>query len=235
MTLIARGCRRAIKTGSRAPDTRTAGRRPQRRRRRGGAQELRPPSTAGAHDPRPIGRGKPAESRVTARTVSGRIPIRLEPVARRIIGRVARRIRAAPARLDRGPRQGAGDSDRRFRRLARAEARACPARPRSGADRGAGRRDRPRARSRRCGSGSPLRPPDRPAAGNEHPRCARARTLRWSRFCPSCLREGGGRWLAAWRLPWYLACPVHHTMLATRCPHCAAPQRDRGTTQRPCR
>ncbi len=54
------------------------------------------------------------------------------------------------------------------------------------------------------------------------------RPLRWSRFCPACLGQSGGRWLAAWRLPWYLACPKHHTMLATRCPHCAAPQRDRG-------
>jgi hypothetical protein len=32
------------------------------------------------------------------------------------------------------------------------------------------------------------------------------RPMNWSRYCPQCLRQTG-RWLAAWRLPWYLACP----------------------------
>lgn len=53
------------------------------------------------------------------------------------------------------------------------------------------------------------------------------RPLGCSRFCPACLRDSGGRWLAAWRLPWYLACPTHHTLLYSGCPHCDGPQRDR--------
>jgi hypothetical protein len=53
------------------------------------------------------------------------------------------------------------------------------------------------------------------------------RPLAWSRFCPACLVDSGGRWLAAWRLPWYLACATHHTLLACGCPHCHGPQRDR--------
>ncbi len=53
------------------------------------------------------------------------------------------------------------------------------------------------------------------------------RPLAWSRFCPACLRESGGRWLAAWRLPWYMACPTHHTLLDCGCPRCDGPQRDR--------
>lgn len=43
-----------------------------------------------------------------------------------------------------------------------------------------------------------------------------------SRYCASCLRESAGRWLAAWRLPWYLACPTHETMLACECRNAAA-------------
>jgi hypothetical protein len=46
-----------------------------------------------------------------------------------------------------------------------------------------------------------------------------------SRWCPRCLVENGGRWSAAWRLPWYLACPTHHTMLASACPACGGTQR----------
>jgi|GEM_PF-2134542 len=53
------------------------------------------------------------------------------------------------------------------------------------------------------------------------------RPLGCSRFCPACLGESGGRWLAAWRLPWYLACPTHHTLLDCGCPRCDGPQRDR--------
>ena len=49
-----------------------------------------------------------------------------------------------------------------------------------------------------------------------------------SRYCPSCLRDSGSRWLAAWRLPWYLACPTHATMLACGCPACGGTQRYAG-------
>lgn len=54
-----------------------------------------------------------------------------------------------------------------------------------------------------------------------------ARPLAWSRFCPTCLQDSGGRWLASWRLPWYLACPTHNTLLDSGCPRCDGPQRDR--------
>ena len=63
----------------------------------------------------------------------------------------------------------------------------------------------------------------------------RRRAVRWfarvlrpmvaSRWCPGCLGENGGRWLASWRLPWYLACPTHQTMLASGCPACGGTQR----------
>ncbi len=53
------------------------------------------------------------------------------------------------------------------------------------------------------------------------------RPLAWSRYCPSCLTEHAGRWMAAWRLPWYLACPTHLTMLTSTCPGCDGQQRDR--------
>jgi hypothetical protein len=46
-----------------------------------------------------------------------------------------------------------------------------------------------------------------------------------SRWCPSCLHENGGRWLVSWRLPWYLACPTHQTMLASHCATCGGTQR----------
>ena len=49
-----------------------------------------------------------------------------------------------------------------------------------------------------------------------------------SRYCASCLRESAGRWLAVWRLPWYLACPEHATMLACGCPVCGGTQRQAG-------
>jgi hypothetical protein len=49
-----------------------------------------------------------------------------------------------------------------------------------------------------------------------------------SSYCPSCLRESGGRWLAAWRLPWYLVCAAHRTMLASGCPACGGTQRYAG-------
>lgn len=52
-------------------------------------------------------------------------------------------------------------------------------------------------------------------------------TMRSSRFCPACLAANGGRWLAGWRMPWFVACPVHKVLLATSCPSCDARQRQR--------
>lgn len=46
-----------------------------------------------------------------------------------------------------------------------------------------------------------------------------------SRFCPVCLRESDGRWLNAWRLPWFDACPVHGQRLASVCHRCGGRQR----------
>jgi len=67
---------------------------------------------------------------------------------------------------------------------------------------------------------------------------ARRRAVTWfgrvlrpmvsSRWCPICLAQSSGRWLAAWRLPWYLACPTHQTMLASGCPACGGTQRYAG-------
>lgn len=51
--------------------------------------------------------------------------------------------------------------------------------------------------------------------------------LGFSRFCPACLDQTDGRWLSAWRLPWYLACPTHGTTLTSCCPLCAGKQRSR--------
>jgi hypothetical protein len=66
----------------------------------------------------------------------------------------------------------------------------------------------------------------------------RRRAVRWfarvlrpmvsSRWCSSCLGENGGRWLASWRLPWYLACPTHQTLLASGCAACGGTQRYAG-------
>lgn len=66
----------------------------------------------------------------------------------------------------------------------------------------------------------------------------RRRAVRWfarvlrpmvsSRYCPSCLRESGGRWLATWRLPWHLACQTHQTLLASGCAACGGTQRYAG-------
>lgn len=49
----------------------------------------------------------------------------------------------------------------------------------------------------------------------------------WSRYCPSCLSETSGRWLAAWRLPWLLVCPTHGTRMLSTCPRCHRHQRRR--------
>ncbi len=58
------------------------------------------------------------------------------------------------------------------------------------------------------------------------------RTFPWggargSRYCPTCLKETGGRWQLAWRLGWTFACTDHHCLLADACPHCGAVQRRR--------
>ena len=55
--------------------------------------------------------------------------------------------------------------------------------------------------------------------------------LRWSRFCPACLAEGGGRWQTRWRLPWQLACPTHATLLCSRCARCDGRQRQEALLQ----
>ncbi|HEX9316087.1 MAG TPA: TniQ family protein, partial [Actinomycetota bacterium] len=52
-----------------------------------------------------------------------------------------------------------------------------------------------------------------------------AKVLPWSRFCPACLKVTGGRWQAAWRLPWWVACPLHGTLLVSACPVCGGHQR----------
>lgn len=52
-----------------------------------------------------------------------------------------------------------------------------------------------------------------------------ARPLRWSRFCPACLHRTDGRWQAAWRLPWHVACSLHACLLASRCAACGRVQR----------
>ncbi len=55
--------------------------------------------------------------------------------------------------------------------------------------------------------------------------------LRWSRFCPACLADTGGRWQARWRLPWQLACTAHTTLLCSNCPHCGGRQRQEALLQ----
>lgn len=55
--------------------------------------------------------------------------------------------------------------------------------------------------------------------------------LRWSRFCPACLADTGGRWRTRWRLPWQLACPTHATLLCSRCPRCDGRQRQEALLQ----
>ncbi len=50
---------------------------------------------------------------------------------------------------------------------------------------------------------------------------------RGSRYCPTCLKETGGRWQLSWRLGWTFVCTEHHCLLADACPHCGAVQRRR--------
>lgn len=49
--------------------------------------------------------------------------------------------------------------------------------------------------------------------------------LRWSRYCAACLQDTEGRWQAAWRLPWHVACPLHRSLLHATCPGCDDHQR----------
>lgn len=53
------------------------------------------------------------------------------------------------------------------------------------------------------------------------------RPLRWSRYCPRCLTESGGRWHVSWRLPWMTACPRHRVFLLSKCPRCGLQVRRR--------
>lgn len=49
--------------------------------------------------------------------------------------------------------------------------------------------------------------------------------LSWSRFCPACLGETGGRWQLRWRLGWSFACVQHNCLLVDVCPGCGSHQR----------
>lgn len=48
-----------------------------------------------------------------------------------------------------------------------------------------------------------------------------------SRYCPKCLAASGGRWPAAWRSNWAVACLPHRTLLLESCPACRRPPRVR--------
>jgi TniQ/Bacterial regulatory helix-turn-helix protein, lysR family len=43
---------------------------------------------------------------------------------------------------------------------------------------------------------------------------------RFSRYCPRCLRENGGRWQLFWRSGWAFACVEHRCLLVDECPTC---------------
>ena len=49
--------------------------------------------------------------------------------------------------------------------------------------------------------------------------------LSWSRYCPGCLAESGGRWQLIWRLGWSFACIQHQCVLVDCCPDCGERQR----------
>jgi hypothetical protein len=51
--------------------------------------------------------------------------------------------------------------------------------------------------------------------------------MRFSRFCPDCLRDSGGRWQLFWRLGWAFACEKHRCLLIDECPACGQQQRAR--------
>lgn len=50
---------------------------------------------------------------------------------------------------------------------------------------------------------------------------------RFSRFCPDCLQENGGRWRLSWRLGWAFLCPQHRCLLVDECPCCRQRQGER--------
>ncbi|SKG49746.1 TniQ family protein [Mycobacteroides abscessus] len=52
---------------------------------------------------------------------------------------------------------------------------------------------------------------------------------RFSRYCPHCLRDSGGRWQLFWRLGWSFACPKHRCLLLDECPACGQRQRENPT------
>lgn len=52
---------------------------------------------------------------------------------------------------------------------------------------------------------------------------------RFSRYCPYCLRESGGRWQLFWRLGWAFACETHRCLLLDECPDCGQRQREKTT------
>jgi hypothetical protein len=51
--------------------------------------------------------------------------------------------------------------------------------------------------------------------------------MRFSRLCPDCLRDTGGRWQLFWRLGWAFACEKHQCLLVDDCPTCGQRQRGR--------
>ena len=64
-------------------------------------------------------------------------------------------------------------------------------------------------------------------------------TSEWAYFygshaCPHCIRENGGAWQLAWKLPWSFACVKHKCYLVAHCPACkrrlASGRRDRSLT-----
>ena len=63
------------------------------------------------------------------------------------------------------------------------------------------------------------------------------RTPRWwrqlsgSRYCPRCLAANGGRWMLAWRIPWAFACTGCQVLLADTCPDCGRRHRRTRTGQ----
>jgi hypothetical protein len=44
--------------------------------------------------------------------------------------------------------------------------------------------------------------------------------LSGSHYCPGCLRQSGGAWQLAWKLPWSYSCVAHSCLLESVCPGC---------------
>jgi hypothetical protein len=55
------------------------------------------------------------------------------------------------------------------------------------------------------------------------------RPVTGSRYCPTCLADGGV-WRLAWRLRWSFACTRHRLLLVEHCPGCKLPPRQHITT-----